>query len=326
MVLKFSRLCALALTVSTAWSAEPSPSATPEPSPVVVGRAPTLSNVPYGEHPRQVLDFYRAKSDRPTPVLFYLHGGGWVKGDKNDAWKRDLKSLLDAGISVVSANYRYTTQAVEAGVKPPVTWPMEDAARALQFVRSKASEWNIDKARIAGAGGSAGACSVLWLALHDDMADPKSSDPVSRESTRFACVALDGPQTTLDPKQMAEWTPNSRYGGHAFGFADAKDLKKRDALFAEFLAHREEVLPWVKQYSPIEFASAGDPPVYMMFKAPPAIGKREKDPTHTANFGVKLQEVLAPLGVECEIYYPGATNAPHTGIESYLMQKLRVEG
>ena len=36
-----------------------------------------LKDVAYGNHPRQVLDFYQAKSDKPTPVVFYIHGGGW---------------------------------------------------------------------------------------------------------------------------------------------------------------------------------------------------------------------------------------------------------
>src|ERR1700729_2447342 len=46
------------------------------------GPEPTLANVPYGTHERQVLDFYKAQSDKPTPLLFYIHGGGWVAGDK----------------------------------------------------------------------------------------------------------------------------------------------------------------------------------------------------------------------------------------------------
>ena len=138
-------------------------------------RAPTLSNVAYGTHPRQVLDFWKAESSQPTPLLFHIHGGGWVAGDK--AHVDYLDEYLAAGISVVSINYRYVTQAIVAGVKPPVKWPLEDAARALQFVRSKAASWKIDKARIGATGGSAGACSSLWLAFHDDMADPKSADP-----------------------------------------------------------------------------------------------------------------------------------------------------
>ena len=44
---------------------------------------PTAANVPYGKHERQVLDFWQAESASPTPLLFYIHGGGWQAGDKN---------------------------------------------------------------------------------------------------------------------------------------------------------------------------------------------------------------------------------------------------
>mgnify|MGYP002526952452 FL=1 len=84
------------------------------------------------------------------------------------------KPYLDKGISVVAINYRYIQNAVADKIVPPVKAPLSDAARALQFIRSKADEWNLDKKRIGATGGSAGACSSLWLALHDDMADPKS--------------------------------------------------------------------------------------------------------------------------------------------------------
>ncbi len=117
--------------------------------------------------------------------------------------------------------------------------PLHDAARASQFVRSNAAEWNLDKQRIGATGGSAGTCSSLWLAFHDDLADLKSDDPVARESTRLWCAAVNGAQTTLDPQQMKEWPPNIRYGGHAFG----------KGSFAQFLAERESILPWIAEYS-----------------------------------------------------------------------------
>ncbi len=290
--------------------------ATPKP-----GLAPTFANVPYGTHERQVLDFYQAKSDKPTPLLFFIHGGGWVAGDKKNPGS--LSGCLAAGISVVSINYRYSWQAQIAGVKPPVKAPLEDAARALQFVRSKAQEWNIDKQRIGASGGSAGACSSIWLAMHNDMADPKSSDPISHESTRLWCAAVNGAQTSLDPKELKEWTPNSRYGGHAFGFMDPNDIKTRDTRFAEFLEHREEVLPWIKEYSPIEHASADDPPIYMIYSSAPALGEPQKDPTHTSNYGVKLQEKLRSLGVQCELVYPGAPDVKHATIDAFLIETLK---
>lgn len=285
-------------------------------------RAPTLANVAYGTHERQVLDFYRADSDKPTPVVFHIHGGGWVAGDKRGV--AALEKYLAAGISVVSINYRYSTQAQIAGEKPPVKWPLSDAARALQFVRSKAKEWNLDKQRIGATGGSAGACSSLWLAFHADLADPKSADPVARESTRLWCAAVTVAQTTLDPQQMKEWTPNSRYGGHAFGFMpDPKDNRTRDTQFAEFLAARESVLPWIKEYSPYEHVTADDPPVYLIYAAPPALGQEQKDPTHTANYGVKLQEKCRQIGVECELVYPGAPDVKYPKVEDYLIAKLK---
>ncbi|MBI5396444.1 MAG: alpha/beta hydrolase [Verrucomicrobia bacterium] len=282
---------------------------------------PTLANVPYGTHERQVLDFYKARSDKPAPLLFFIHGGGWVAGDKSGV--RELIQCLDAGISIVAINYRYSWQAQLAGVKPPVEWPLHDAARALQFVRSKAGEWNLDKRRIGASGGSAGACSSLWLAFHDDMADAKSSDPVARESTRLWCAAVRGAQTSLDPQQLKEWTPNSRYGGHAFGFMDPKDIRSRDTRFAEFLAARESVLPWIKEYSPIEHVTAGDPPVYLLYTDPPVLGQPQKDPTHTANYGVKLQEKCRSLGVECELVYSGAPDVKHASALDYLIKTLK---
>ncbi|MEN6558099.1 MAG: alpha/beta hydrolase, partial [Thermoguttaceae bacterium] len=86
---------------------------------------------------------------------------------------------------------------------------------------------------------------------------------------------------------------------------------------------REQWLPWIKEYSPYEHVTADDPPIYMIFRAPPAIGENQKDPTHTANFGVKLAEKLQEVGVPCEVVYPDATNVQHPTIESYLLAKLK---
>lgn len=297
--------------------------AKPAAQPAAAVIEPTAANVHYGDHERQVLDLYQAKSDRPTPLLFFIHGGGWTGGDKSGRTGAGVSPYLAAGISVVSINYRYLWQAQLAGVKPPVKAPLEDAARALQFVRSKAADWNLDKQRIGASGGSAGACSSLWLAFHDDLADPKGSDPVARESTRLWTAAVAGAQTSLDPQQLKEWTPNSRYGGHAFGFMDPSDIKTRDTRFAEFLAHREEVLPWIKEYSPIELVTADDPPVYLIYSSAPALGQEQKDPTHTANYGVKLQEKCKSLGVGCELVYPEASGVTHASVDAYLIESLK---
>jgi acetyl esterase/lipase len=275
---------------------------------------PTLAEVPYGKHERQVLDFWKAESDTPTPLAFVIHGGGWTSGTKERLHRfADAPALLKAGISVVAINYRLIPHANAEGIKPPVSAPLHDAARALQFVRSKAKEWNIDPERIGAAGGSAGACTSLWLAYHDDLADPDSDDPIARESTRLWCAAVTAPQTSLDPQQMKEWTPNSRYGGHAFG-------KKN---FAEFLADRESILPWIAEYSPYALVTKDDPPVGLFYGAPPAIGQEQKDPTHTANFGLKLQEHCQEIGVPCELVYKGAPDVKHRNATDFLIDVLK---
>jgi acetyl esterase/lipase len=252
--------------------------------------------------------------------VFFIHGGGWQGGDRMSGLGTMLEKLLAAGISVTSVEYRFIAEAMEEGVKPPVKAPLADAARALQLVRSKAGEWHVDKARVAASGGSAGACSSLWLAFHDDLADPASADPVARESTRLVAAAVTGAQTTLDPAQMQEWTPNSRYGGHAFGFM--KSPQERDSQFAQFLAGREQILPWIAEYSPYALVSADDPPIYLLYGSPPNLGQPEKDPTHTANFGVKLAERLQEAGVGCELVYPGAPGVKHATVPDYLIDVL----
>ena len=275
---------------------------------------PTLSEVAYGSHERHVLDFWKAKSDKPAPLVFVIHGGGWSGGSKERLSRFvDTPALLNAGISVVAINYRYTHNA--QGLKPPVKAPLFDAARALQFVRSKADEWNIDKTRIAAAGSSAGACTSLWLLYHDDLADSESDDPIARESTRLYCAAVNNAQTTLDPQQMKEWTPNSKYGGHAFGMKS----------FDQFLTERESILPWIQEYSPYALASSDDPPVYLYYKGPaPAIGKPQKDPTHTSNFGLKLQERCEEIGLSCELIYTGAKRVKHKDATAYLIATLKI--
>ncbi len=120
---------------------------------------------------------------------------------------------------------------------------------------------------------------------------------------------------------MKEWTPNSRYGGHAFGFTG--DAAQKISQFDEFLANRDKLGPWIAEYSPYALVTSDDPPIYMTFDAPPALGQDAKDPTHTSNFGVKLQEHCKEKGVACELVYPGAPDVKHPSVKDYLIEKLK---
>ncbi|MCO6454872.1 MAG: alpha/beta hydrolase [Pirellulaceae bacterium] len=269
-----------------------------------------LLNVPYGKHPRQVLDFYQAQSEQPTPVVFYIHGGGWRGGDK----KTNPKAFLDQGISVVAINYRYVQNGVEEMVEPPVKAPLHDAARALQFVRSKAAEWNLDKTRIGATGGSAGACSSLWLAFHDDLADPQSEDPIARESTRLFCAAVNGAQVSLDPQELREWMPNYGYGAHAFGLPN----------FQSLIDNREKVLPWIQEYSPMAHVTADDPPIGLFYGGEvPVVGASPKDPTHSGIMGVKLAERLKETKVDVVLVHPGQPHPKYKSSTDYLIDRLK---
>lgn len=285
-----------------------------EKKPAVPSIAPTHGNVSYGKHERNVLDFWQAKSDTPTPVVICIHGGSWIAGDKSNYYSR-VKTFLDAGISMATINYRLMKQANEDKVVPPVKAPLEDAARAVQFVRSKAKDWNIDKKRVGATGGSAGGASTLWLAFHDDMADPKSDDPVRRESTRLYCAAVDGAQTSLDPKELLEWMPNYTYGSHAFGLKGIKEMVEK----------REKILPWLKEYSAIELVTKDDPPVGLYYGGVKGAkrGENHPDPTHSPMLGLLLAEKLKQVGVEHVMVWADQPNPKLPNSSAFLIEYLK---
>lgn len=188
---------------------------------------PTFADVAYGPHERNRLDFWQAKSPTPAPVVVFIHGGGFTAGDKSRVGgAARIQPYLDAGVSFAAINYRYRTMA-------PIQDVLRDCARAIQFIRSKAAEWNLDKARLAAFGGSAGAGTSLWLAFHDDMADPASPDPVLRESTRLVCAGANATQFSYDitrwpallgqeaTDKFGESTDAARF----YGFASEAELR-----------------------------------------------------------------------------------------------------
>jgi acetyl esterase/lipase len=288
---------------------------------------PTVADYAYGtDSERQKFDLWLTKSDKPTPLVLLIHGGGWMGGDKTGYGTSDIQPYLDAGISVASLNYRFIPQAMEQGVEPPVKACVHDAARALQTLRSKAKEWNLDPTRVGATGGSAGACTSVWLALHDDLADPKSDDPISRQSSRLTCAAVVGAQTSLDPKELREWMPNAIYGGHAFGFS--QQGRDRASEFEMLVAERERVLPWIREYSPIELVTKDDPPIYLDYpnqKTTPVIGEAGPDPTHSAIYGIKLEEKMKGASVEVVLSYPGHEDKNYGSVTEFLITKLKAD-
>jgi acetyl esterase/lipase len=142
---------------------------------------PTYADISYGPSNANKLDFWQVKSRKPAPLLVFIHGGGFRGGSKNSIPSELLTKCLEAGIACASIDYRLSGEAVYPA-------QMHDSARAIQFIRSKAAEWNIDLKRLAAGGGSAGSGISQWLGFHDNLASPKSDDPIARRSTRLSAV------------------------------------------------------------------------------------------------------------------------------------------
>ncbi|MFO0946949.1 MAG: alpha/beta hydrolase [Planctomycetota bacterium] len=189
---------------------------------------PTRENVKYGPHERNAFDIWLAPSKEPTPLLVFIHGGGFINGDKGSIrGKKVIRECLSRGVSFASINYRFRTQA-------PIQEILRDAARSIQYLRSHAKEWNIDPTRIAAFGGSAGAGTSLWLAVHDDLADPNADDPVLRESSRLTAAGLLNGQASYD---LRDWeaivgpapfqrSPKERLDFH--GFASKEEMSSAE--------------------------------------------------------------------------------------------------
>lgn len=246
---------------------------------------PTYSDVSYGDHERHLMDVWLAHSKDPTPVLVSIHGGGFTHGNKS-VQSGLREACLNAGISVVTLSYRLSQDAIA-----PASFL--DGARAVQFVRYKAKQWNIDPNRIAANGGSAGAGISLWLGFHDDLADPNSDDPVLRQSSRLSCVAVSNAQTSYDPRFIRELFPEDdkvyRIGALRKLF-DA-DLDKLDQLSKEKYALFEEV-------SPITHLTKDDVPALLTYLV------KDSDLTsgiHNPKFGYTLKKAMDKLGLHCEV-------------------------
>lgn len=248
---------------------------------------PTYAEVKYGPHDSNTLNFWKAESDKPTPVLIRIHGGGWMKGGKKDTIKSHY--FLPHGISVASVDYRL----LDKGILPA---PVHDAARAVQFIRSKAREWNIDKDRIALMGSSAGACTALWLTYHDDLADPESDDPVARESTKPLCAIVNQAQSAIDPVLLGEWIGQEVLDHpmiiKCVGAENSKDMMDNYAKYKDLY----------KTFSAYYHVDETDPPVFMRYaestKLPP---EDYSHAIHHPMFGIKLREKCDAEGIECYI-------------------------
>lgn len=289
------------------------------PEPINVrGEQATFANEKYGSHDRNNFDIWLAKSEKPTPLVIYIHGGGFVGGDKSKYYQsHDWERFLENGISIATINYRFMNEAPYG-----ILGSMNDSKRFVQFIRYNAKKYNIDKSRIACTGGSAGAGTALWLAFSDDMADADNSDPVLRESTRLTCAGAFATQATYDIFQWDEilGIPLSKNPqqfqaiGRAFGFKSAEniDLKNETEIRnnLDFMAKMDK----------------HDSPVFIFNRHRAGIPENQDDINHHPLHAKALKNRAEIIGLEAIVYAPeiGISDPSGKDLVDFFLEKFAI--
>lgn len=280
--------------------------------PPAVGPSPTHENVPYGPHERNVLDFWRVNAAGPAPVVVFIHGGGFVGGDKTQV-RRDyalLKTCLQAGVHFAAINYRFRHHA-------PIQQILRDAGRAIQFIRLKAPEWNVDRKRIAAYGGSAGAGTSLWLGCHDDLANPAGEDPVLRESSRLSAAGCLSTQATYDLTRWEaivgplrpEWLASPDEIPAFYHLKTKADLETMEAK--KILADCDM----------LGLLSRDDAPVFVYNNLPGGVPKNRGHYLHHPNHALAIKKRCDEVGVDCVV---GTGNRGE--LADFLFRHLGIRG
>jgi hypothetical protein len=170
-------------------------------------------DIAYDDKERTQFDIWLPNSNTPTGLVVYVHGGGFTSGDKDfvytvqsgGVWDfpTDIRFLLQNNIAFATIRYTLLSPTGETeGVKKS----MSDVKRALQYIRHRASDFNIVKDKIILSGNSAGAGTSLWVAFNNDFADVQNNDPVLRESSRVKGVVARETQSSYNIEDI--WVNN----------------------------------------------------------------------------------------------------------------------
>ena len=134
------------------------------------------------------------EADKATGAAMVICPGGGYGGLADHEGKAYALWLRDQGIAGFVLKYRLGS----AGYRHPVM--LQDAARALRLVRSKAGEWKLDPKRIGIIGSSAGGHLASTLLTHFDAGNPNAADPIDRENSRPDLGILCYPVITMGDK------------------------------------------------------------------------------------------------------------------------------
>lgn len=288
------------------------------PEPITLNGIPaTYINEKYGNHKRNTFDIWLAESNKPTPLVIYIHGGGFVGGDKSRYYdSEDWERFLEAGVSVATINYRFMNE-------PPygILASMRDSKRCLQYIRYNAAKYNIDKNRIACTGGSAGAGTSLWLAFSDDMADKENDDLVMQESTKISCAGAFATQSTYDILRWAEilnlplnQTPEEKKTiARAFGIKSAEGVN----LFEQYEIREE--LDFLGKMN------KNSTPFFVYNRREGGVPANDDALQHHPVHAKALKEQAEKVGVEAVVYAPAIGIVDDSGkdLVDFFLEKLQ---
>jgi acetyl esterase/lipase len=175
----------------------------------------------------------------PTPLLIFMHGGGFRQGNKDgSAGFIEVPALLNAGFMVISVNYRLAPDYLMPAM-------IEDVKCAVRSFRAHASELNIDPNMIGVWGSSAGGHLAAMLGTSGDVARFDVGEYLDVSSRVQAAVDMFGPADFLTMPAQKSHTGEETLNEVVFGTIDRS-------------------LPIFAAASPVTYISADDPPILIL--------------------------------------------------------------
>ncbi|MCD8076985.1 MAG: alpha/beta fold hydrolase [Lachnospiraceae bacterium] len=187
------------------------------------------------------------EGEGPFPVIVYIHGGGWLIGDKNHVQTQSVNRLLYAGYAVCCINYRLS----DVGKWPE---PLYDCKAAIRFLRANGEKYNLCTERIGVAGNSAGGHLAAMLGTTNDCPDYEDlSMGWEKESSAVQAVF-----TWFAPFDLTKWESDWRKTYPERGFDEEVSA---EAYF--FNAPLRDVPEKVRAASPAKHLSKKTVPFYV---------------------------------------------------------------
>ncbi len=163
----------------------------------------------------QEMDIYRSDEDGPNPVAMFIHGGGFVGGDKSQGVNEEFKVLLEDGWDIVAVNYRLS---VDGRNRWPV--PLQDLKLAVRWIKANAEEQDWDPERVAAIGHSAGGnlAGMLATTANDPGLEPPDL-PAELQEVDSSIVAAVGQRPVSDLALYSQ----SVFGNSVIDYLGCKD-------------------------------------------------------------------------------------------------------